>query len=89
MRTYAGHADRIRAALQTLLASARAAGRSGLVLETRLLNTDPRPLGQCFLRQARTTVRRGDRIHASRYVNPAWFAAPHQREAWAAGEDWG
>ena len=47
VRTYAGQAASIGTTLQTMRASARAAGRP-LELEVHIVNTDPRPLPPCF-----------------------------------------
>jgi len=80
VRTYDGHAAKIQAALETLLASVQA--RAGLTLEAHVLNTDPRPFSGCFQRGVQAARAKGQDgghfLHEGHYQDPKpwWKAGP-------------
>jgi len=96
VRTFAGHDRTLGTALQTLRASARAAGRP-VALEVHLVNTDPRPLPPCLLRSvAREAARNAsDGFHLVARFDPTSASDLFARRGddwkrrWRVGEDYG
>lgn len=91
VRTFAGHDRTLGTALQTLRASARAAGRP-VAFEVHHVNTDPRPLPPCLLRSVALEAARnasdGFRLVA-RFDQTFARRGDDWKRRWRVGEDYG